>query len=199
MVFGRPRPKRIPLAQVPPVAQDLPTVEPDLPPAGDDGDLCPGEDETWNGYRDDDGCPDELPTLDEGEIEAWIDLAVSSEVKTIPPPPLPSFESVRFDDNRYRLLVSGVDTVDAVAQFLVRHPDVLVLVTGHADPRGTAGHNFDLSLRRAREVEAQLRARGVQASQIVAHAMSDANAQGTQQGETRLAEDRRVEFLLLRP
>ena len=59
------------------------------------------------------------------------------------------------------------DRVARVAEYLVAHPDRVVLVEGFTDSTGNEDRNLDLSRRRADAVKAQLVGAGVDADRIV--------------------------------
>src|SRR5258707_14942798 len=66
-----------------------------------------------------------------------------------PPPPPPTTYTVYFDYNGSRLDPAGKEIVRFAANTYKAGPPGTVLVTGYADPAGSAGYNQRLSLRRA--------------------------------------------------
>jgi len=61
-----------------------------------------------------------------------------------------------FDTDKTFLLPGAIPTTRELKEFYDEHPDVQVLVVGHADARGAAAHNLALSEERARAVAAFL-------------------------------------------
>jgi len=57
-------------------------------------DLCPNEPETFNGFADDDGCPDDLQTLTPDEIKQAYDGLTNKFQEKVPEPILDEFQSV---------------------------------------------------------------------------------------------------------
>src|SRR5258708_847950 len=69
-----------------------------------------------------------------------------------PPPPPPTTYTVYFDYNGSRLDPAGKEILRFAANTYKAGPPGTVLVTGYADPAGSAGYNQRLSLRRANTV-----------------------------------------------
>jgi outer membrane protein OmpA-like peptidoglycan-associated protein len=61
-----------------------------------------------------------------------------------------------FDTDRSFLLPSAIPAIQEVKLFYDDHPGLTVLVSGHADRAGDATYNLDLSVERARSIEAFL-------------------------------------------
>lgn len=106
---------------------------------------------------------------------------------------------VLFETASAQLTPGGQRQVERVAQAVRDNPERTVLVEGHADSRGSAGYNYDLSQRRADSVRAALILNGVPPSQVVARGLgedvpvaSNATAAGQQQ-------NRRVEIIIQDP
>ncbi len=141
----------------------------------DASDACPREPETQNGYQDQDGCPD----------------AVEREIAEVS-------EQVFFRTNRARIRGAAGPALERVVEILNQHPEItLVRIDGHADERGTAEFNLDLSHRRAVEVQSFLVAHGIDAArlQVAAHGAAARQSAGTSQEQ--LARNRRVQFTVM--
>ena len=130
---------------------NVPGATPDgcLPDEDADGiarvrDACPELSETWNGYEDTDGCPDELPA----DVRKFVVAGVQFETDAAAISP--GFEPM----------------LAQIATILADYPSVNIEVVGHTDDRGTREHNIDLSQRRAEAVQADLIARGIESGRI---------------------------------
>ena len=55
-----------------------------------------------------------------------------------------NFSRVHFDFDSARLTESGATLLDENAVILARHPELVVEIQGHADPRGATGYNLSL-------------------------------------------------------
>lgn len=87
--------------------------------------------------------------------------------------------------------------VEEAARFLKENTAARVLLEGHCDWRGTTEYNIALGDRRAASVKAYLIRLGIDAARIDVLSKGDSEAQEGA-GESQMARDRRVEFVILR-
>lgn len=87
-----------------------------------------------------------------------------------PPPPAPkeyrppaALKNIHFDFDRSAIRPEDAVILSASAAYLKANPNVLVLIEGHCDERGTSEYNLALGERRARAAMADLVARGIDA------------------------------------
>ncbi len=73
--------------------------------------------------------------------------------------PLP----IRFDTDQATFTPEGVEAVEELAKAAMEQQIRALKLVGHADPRGTASHNLDLSKRRVEAVRKELQRLGVKA------------------------------------
>jgi outer membrane protein OmpA-like peptidoglycan-associated protein len=106
---------------------------------------------------------------------------------------------VLFSTASAELTPGGRRQIQRIADAIRDDPQRTVLVEGHADSRGSAAYNYDLSQRRADSVRAELILNGVPRAQVVARGLgedvpvaSNATAAGQQQ-------NRRVEIIIQDP
>jgi peptidoglycan-associated lipoprotein len=78
-----------------------------------------------------------------------------------------NIKDVHFDFDRADLRMDDRNTLQADAQWLKAHPDVLVTIEGDADERGDIVYNVQLSEKRATATKDALVSMGVPADQIV--------------------------------
>jgi peptidoglycan-associated lipoprotein len=71
-----------------------------------------------------------------------------------------------FAVNSAKITPSTLATIIQAAQYLVAHPKIQVIISGWADPRGSAAYNLALGIRRANAVQSALIDAGVPASQL---------------------------------
>ncbi|HRI52519.1 MAG TPA: OmpA family protein [Pseudomonadota bacterium] len=139
-------------------------------------DTCPTQAETRNGYKDDDGCPDELPA------------AVKQFTGTI--------QGVSFQASSAILTTESLTVLDAAVKVLKDNPSVRIEIAGHTDSSGDAEQNRALSQQRAEAVMKYLTEHGVAATQLTAKGYGpDVPLQPNTTPENR-AKNRRVEFTL---
>ncbi len=75
-------------------------------------------------------------------------------------------DRIFFDTDDYSVDGEDRTTLDAQAAWLLRYPNVVVTIEGHADERGTREYNLALGERRANAAKNYLQSRGVPASQM---------------------------------
>lgn len=148
----------------------------------DDVDKCVEEPETFNGFEDEDGCPDSDPDalveLTEGKIN----------IK----------EQVFFETSKAIIKEESFELLNQVAQLLIDNPHVgNVTVEGHTDSRGKYKYNKKLSQDRADSVMKYLVERGVDAARLNAIGYGPDNPIDTNDTKEGRARNRRVEFVVL--
>lgn len=148
----------------------------------DEVDKCPYEPETFNGFEDDDGCPDSDPDalveLSEGKIN----------IK----------EQVFFETSKAVIKSESFELLNQVASLLIDNPHIgNVTVEGHTDSRGKYKYNVKLSQDRADSVMNYLINRGVDASRLNAIGYGPDRPIDTNDTKEGRARNRRVEFVVL--
>ena len=106
-------------------------------------------------------------------VQVALDRAAASQPRFAPKAPdavgefqaTPELKPVRFAFGRADVRAEAA-TIDASAAWLRNHPDYAVLVTGHADARGSAPYTLALGERRAMALRNALVARGVREDRI---------------------------------
>ena len=129
--------------------QGCPIPDRDKDGIPDDKDQCPDEPETFNGIKDDDGCPDGEETVQITETEIKI------------------LQKVFFDTNKATIKKQSFTLLDTVANVLVRNPQITkIRVEGHTDDVGKDADNMKLSKARAKSVREYLEAKGVSSDRL---------------------------------
>ncbi len=141
-------------------------------------DECPELPETYNGYEDEDGCPDELPG----------DTTICSG------PPL---RSVSFAKGGVALATEQRDRLDETVEVLKRFPDLRVELRGHTDSRGTPSSNRGLATRRAEAVARYLVEAGVEQHRVETLGVGEVEPIATNDTRAGRAKNRRVEFWII--
>ncbi|WP_394203433.1 peptidoglycan-associated lipoprotein Pal [Shewanella waksmanii] len=73
---------------------------------------------------------------------------------------------IYFDFDRSSVSAQFSEVLNAHGEYLVEHPNVRVMIEGHADERGTPEYNIALGERRAKAVSKYLQGMGVLPSQM---------------------------------
>lgn len=143
----------------------------------DDLDKCPDEPETWNGFQDTDGCPDELPQ----EVADFRG----------------ALEGIQFDVNKDTIKAGSRKTLDNAAEVLKKYPDVRVEIGGHTDSTGSRDLNLDLSRRRARSVRRYLIEKGVDGARIETRGYGPDKPIADNETPAGRTKNRRIEFTIV--
>ncbi|MCS6798466.1 MAG: OmpA family protein [Myxococcota bacterium] len=145
----------------------------------DAADRCPNEPEVVNAVDDGDGCPDE------GLIALVEDRIVLEE-------------RVLFDFERARVKSSARPVIEAIVTLIRQHPEWFrVRIEGHADARGDARYNLELSRRRAQNVVRALVEAGAAPELFVAEGYGASRLRDLGSSEEAHARNRRVEFVVI--
>jgi outer membrane protein OmpA-like peptidoglycan-associated protein len=143
----------------------------------DDLDQCPDEPETWNGYMDTDGCPDELPQ----EIADFRG----------------ALEGIQFDVNKDTIKPGSRKILDQAAEILQKYPDIRVEIGGHTDATGSRDLNLDLSRRRARSVKRYLVGKGVDEKRVETRGYGPDKPVADNDTKDGRTKNRRIEFTIV--
>ena len=140
----------------------------------DPDDACVDEPETFNGFEDSDGCPDELPE------------AIQKFTGTI--------AGITFDTNKATIRRSSLPTLDEAVKILKEYPDVRIEIAGHTDDRGKRDHNLNLSRERAEAVKSYLSGMGIAEDRISTAGFGPDVPIDTNDTRAGRANNRRIEF-----
>lgn len=141
------------------------TVDRDGDGIPDELDQCPDDPETFNGYEDEDGCPDEVPPPPPPKI---VEKPPEVERKALPVPVArPSCSKrVYFATDRYTLDETARTTLNEVVACLKADPEAKMDVRGYTDSAGPRGLNRWLSRKRAETVRDYLVSQGIEADRL---------------------------------
>ena len=143
----------------------------------DDVDKCPNEPETFNGYQDEDGCPDEVPA------------AIKKFTGVI--------EGIYFKTNSAVITSKSYDTLDKAVKVLSDYPDIRVEISGHTDNVGKAEYNKELSQKRADSVKEYFVNKGIKSERLLTVGYGEEKPIADNKTKSGKAKNRRTEFKLL--
>ncbi|MDB4980920.1 MAG: outer membrane protein [Myxococcales bacterium] len=107
---------------------------------------------------------------------------------------------VFFATDKDRILPKSFPVLKAVADALTATPEIKkISIDGHADVRGTAEYNLDLSRRRAENIKTFFVAHGVAAERLEVRGFGNTRPVGSNDTEEGRAKNRRVELIILDP
>jgi peptidoglycan-associated lipoprotein len=107
-----------------------------------------------------------------------------------------ALRNVYFDFDRYEIRPGDAAVLTEVAAWLKAHPNVLVLIEGHCDERGTNEYNLALGQRRATATRDYLVSLGVAASRITLISYGEERPVCIGRDEACWAQNRRAHFLV---
>ncbi|MCC6808196.1 MAG: OmpA family protein [Deltaproteobacteria bacterium] len=149
--------------------------------------------------QDNDGIPD---SEDQCQVEAG-----TPERKGCPEKPIVQEERERlvirerakFELDSAKIDADYLHALDAVAAFVMQHPDIeLIGVHGHSDNQARPAYNMDISQKRAAAVVDYLVSKGVQRERLQAKGFGDTKPIAPHGSARGRAENRRVEFVILK-
>lgn len=106
---------------------------------------------------------------------------------------VPSIRDVLFAYDRAEVQGDEAAKIAQIAQYVKQTDGVVVMLDGHADPRGTDKYNLDLSRRRVIAVREALVKEGVPPDRIATNASGLRRPKCTEKTEECFQADRRVE------
>lgn len=143
----------------------------------DNVDKCPKEPETKNGFQDDDGCPDEVPS------------AISKFSGSI--------EGVVFKTGSAELDTRSSPVLTKAADVFKKYSDIRVEISGHTDNAGNTEANTTLSRKRAEAVKDWFVKNGIDERRLEAKGYGPSKPVATNDNAVGRAKNRRVEFHLI--
>lgn len=143
----------------------------------DKDDQCADKPETQNGFKDQDGCPDEVPK------------AVKKFQGTI--------EGIYFEVDKDTIRKKSFPKLDQAVKVLKEYADLNLLIRGHTDDTGAAEHNLDLSKRRAESVKNYMVSKGIDAGRLQTEGVGSNEPVDPAKTNKARAKNRRIEFKLI--
>ena len=105
-------------------------------------------------------------------------------------------DTVNFDFDSSELTVSARSTLNRQAAFLSLNPDLMIVIEGHADERGTREYNLALGERRATAVRDYLVAKGINSARVRTVSYGKERPAVAGSDETAWAKNRRAATVL---
>lgn len=103
---------------------------------------------------------------------------------------------IHFDTDSARLTADSAPVIKAVANGLMKNPNLKLTINGHTDSTGDKAHNLDLSAKRAEAVKSVLVSQfGIDAARLTTAGLGANKPIGSNDTADGRAENRRVEFV----
>jgi outer membrane protein OmpA-like peptidoglycan-associated protein len=167
-------------------------------------DKCPNAPEDFDGFQDEDGCPDLDNDLDgipdsldkcpnEPETyNGYLDEDGCPDERPIEEKFI--LRGVNFESGSAALTPDSYSILDQVVKSLKAYPEVRIEIAGYTDDVGKDDYNLGLSQRRAEAVKQYLANAGINADRVVAKGYGETNPVATNSTPAGRAENRRIEF-----
>ena len=187
-------------------------------------DNCPEEAEDFDGYQDDDGCPDADNDRD-GLCDPWVEAKgmfanfahickgvdlcpeqpeTLNEYKDddgcpdeVPQPPKKVFvlEGVNFESGKATITQDSYISLMKVVDIMETFTEATFLIVGHTDNVGKPDKNMQLSADRAASVKNFLVEKGIDAGRMETDGKGDTQPVATNSTPEGRAQNRRIEFI----
>lgn len=105
-------------------------------------------------------------------------------------------ELIHFEFDKSRLLPEGKAVLRLKAQWLTAHPNVLVVIEGHCDERGTNEYNMALGDRRAQSAKTYLVDLGIAADRLTCISYGEERPLDPGHNEAAWAKNRRDQLVI---
>ena len=110
-----------------------------------------------------------------------------------------NLQNIEFDFDKSDVQGSeAARRLDQVADFMKRHPDVKVLISGHTDSMGSDAYNQSLSERRAKTAADYLVSKGIERSRMTTKGYGESRPIDTNETDEGRQHNRRVEFTIVK-
>ena len=106
------------------------------------------------------------------------------------------YEDVNFKKGSYRLQPEARLILKRKAEFLKKYPEVIVIIEGHTDERGSRETNIAFGDRRAGAVKSFLIREGIERYRLIPVSFGKERPIDTGKTETARARNRRVHFVI---
>jgi len=179
-------------------------VCPDIPEDRDgfnDGDGCPDPDNDEDGVLDaDDKCPDELEVLNGvDDFDGCHDEPKPADGTGIKDNQIEIKDRIRFKPGSAELLPTDKLILDDVSLVMRANPRIKRFrIEGHTDNMGDREFNVDLAERRAWSVRSYLIEKGIEETRLFPKGFGSTRPVAKNNSETGRAQNRRVEFHVIR-
>ncbi|MBI1388512.1 MAG: OmpA family protein [bacterium] len=106
-------------------------------------------------------------------------------------------QRIHFDYDKSNIKPEWTDCLDRIAAFIVQHPNLILIVEGHCDERGSNEYNMALGERRAMSTKDYLAQRGVKVQMINTRSKGEEMPLADCHNESCWWQNRRAEFYVL--
>lgn len=105
-----------------------------------------------------------------------------------------ALQTIYFDFDRSDMMASASTSMDNTADWLLKNPDVTIVIDGHCDERGTNEYNMALGERRAYSAKKYLVNKGIASGRLATVSYGEERPVDPGHTEAAWAKNRRDEF-----
>ena len=105
-------------------------------------------------------------------------------------------QDIYFDYDRWDLSDEAKQALNEKASYMLSHPELMVIVEGHCDERGSNAYNMALGEKRARAAAAYLEAMGISPSRMESVSYGEERPKIMGHTEEAFAANRRASFVI---
>ncbi len=106
-------------------------------------------------------------------------------------------QHVHFDFDKYNIKPNAAIILKAKADYMKKHPKIVVEIQGHCDERGTFDYNLALGDRRAKAAAKYLMSLGISKDRIETISYGEERPLNPAHNEEAWAENRRAQFVII--
>lgn len=107
-------------------------------------------------------------------------------------------KNIYFAFDKTELKKESFTELNKVVEFLKSNPTVEIEIAGHTDSKGSDDYNLNLSQGRCQSVVNYLISQGIESSRLTPHGYGESNPIDTNDTDTGQANNRRVEFTIVK-
>jgi len=105
-----------------------------------------------------------------------------------------SFENIYFEFDKYNLRPDARRTLDKTVEVLKNNPEVVIMIEGHCDERGTIEYNLQLGKKRAESAKDYITASGIDSRRLKTISYGEEKPSSLGHNEQAWTKNRRDEF-----
>lgn len=157
---------------------------------------CPDTDQ--DGLSDlDDRCPTLFGPVQNQGCPQQNGLQQNAGIAPAQPTTFPSFGPIEFDTDQAVIKPFYFERLNQLAEYMLAHPNLTLLLSGHTDAEGNQMYNMILGQNRAEAVKYYLIIRGVEAKRIDILSYGEIMPKTDNQSTNGKARNRRTELILM--
>jgi len=123
-------------------------------------------------------------------------FVLSSEKQILEGNVVINLKNIFFETNKYELQKESFPELNRLADFIIKHADIKIEISGHTDNVGSSQYNLQLSQQRANSVKKYLISKNCKPNQLIAKGYGESKPITDNSTDKAKAQNRRVEFIV---